>query len=414
MTTKELLDQAYLENKVNRILEPMVVQLVSVQPDNPVDYMINWIKHNYGNRKSINQSKRFELELLRKQIALIDGEEKKLPEDSSSSDSDSDSDSSDDDDRIAKARAARAKKGWKPRASVSAEAYGEWNKKENFVPRNIPKDAETVENIKSKILHSFMFGNLNLKEIEIVINAMKVVEVKSGDMVITEQKDGDEMYLVGSGKYSWFKTFPGHTDPTHFRYYTAGQVFGELALLYNSPRAASIQALEDGTLFALDRATFNNIVKDAAMKKREKYEEFLTKVELLQGMEPYERVALADGVIEQTYSPGEYIIKEGEEGDRFYFVVEGEAVATKVLEAGKPPSEVMQYHKGSYFGELALLYNAPRAANVVSKTETHIVSLDKETFMRVISSADELLQKNIAIYEKYSKLDKDVYQKKLN
>mmetsp|Transcript_11721 Transcript_11721/g.10353 ORF Transcript_11721/g.10353 Transcript_11721/m.10353 type:complete len:151 (+) Transcript_11721:407-859(+) len=150
------------------------------------------------------------------------------------------------------------------------------------------------------------------------------------------------------------------------------------------------------------------------MKKREKYEEFLTKVELLQGMEPYERIALADGVMEQVFSPGEYIIREGEEGDRFYFVVEGGAIATKVLEAGKPPTEVMQYSKGSYFGELALINNAPRAANVVSKSETHIVSLDKETFKRVIGSADELLQKNISIYEKYSKIEQEVHQMKLH
>ena len=126
MTAKELADQKYLENKVNMILEPMVVQLVSVQPENPVDYMINWIKRNYGNRKSINTSKRFELNFLKKQIALFDGEEEKKSD--SSSDSDSDSDSSGDDDRIAMLRAAKARKGWKQRASVSAEVYGDWNK----------------------------------------------------------------------------------------------------------------------------------------------------------------------------------------------------------------------------------------------------------------------------------------------
>ena len=45
---------------------------------------------------------------------------------------------------------------------------------------------------------------------------------------------------------------------------------------------------------------------------------------------------------------------------------EGEAVATKTLEAGKPPTEVMHYKKGSYFGERALLTNEARAANIVS------------------------------------------------
>lgn len=45
-------------------------------------------------------------------------------------------------------------------------------------------------------------------------------------------------------------------------------MFGELALLYNAPRAASIEAKSAATLFALDRATFNAIVKEATIKRR--------------------------------------------------------------------------------------------------------------------------------------------------
>lgn len=60
-----------------------------------------------------------------------------------------------------------------------------------------------------------------------------------------------------------------------------GESFGELSLLYNAPRAASIIADEEALLWSLDRQTFNHIVKDAASKKREKYETFLEKVKIL-------------------------------------------------------------------------------------------------------------------------------------
>jgi len=53
------------------------------------------------------------------------------------------------------------------------------------------------------------------------------------------------------------------------------------------------------------------------------------------------------------------IIKEGESGDDMYFVVDGDAYASKVLIPGKASTKVMQYKKGDYFGEMALIKNEP-------------------------------------------------------
>lgn len=80
-----------------------------------------------------------------------------------------------------------------------------------------------------------------------------------------------------------------------------GESFGELSLLYNAPRAASIKAKTPAVCLALDRNTFNHIVKDAASKKRERYEEFLKKVDILGEMEPYERLQIADAIKVTTY-----------------------------------------------------------------------------------------------------------------
>ena len=82
-------------------------------------------------------------------------------------------------------------------------------------------------------------------------------------------------------------------------------------------------------------------------------------------MDPYERQKLGDALKEEKYKKGDYVIKEGEIGDKFFIVSEGSAIATKTLEPGQEPKEVMKYEKGAYFGERALLTNEARAANII-------------------------------------------------
>ena len=122
--------------------------------------------------------------------------------------------------------------------------------------------------------------------------------------------------------------------------YEPGEAFGELALLYNAPRAATIFSDDDSTLYGLDRQTFNHIVKDAAIRKKDKYETFLKKVSLLSTMDDYERAQVSEAFTENKFKPNEMIIKEGDAGDKLYFIMEAECYATKVLVPGEEAKEV--------------------------------------------------------------------------
>ena len=63
----------------------------------------------------------------------------------------------------------------------------------------------------------------------------------------------------------------------------------------------------------------------------------------------------------------------------------------------------MNYKASDYFGERALLKNEPRAANIIAKgEETVVVSLDRKTFSRMLGPLEEILKRNMEVYEKYS------------
>lgn len=191
-----------------------------------------------------------------------------------------------------------------------------------------------------KIDKSFMFSGLDDKEKKIVADAMDEQKFHKNEVVIKEGDEGDSLYVVATGTLSCTKIFKGNTEPTFLKRYEPGEAFGELALLYNAPRAATIFSDDDSTLYGLDRQTFNHIVKDAAIRKKDKYEAFLKKVSLLSTMDDYERAQVSEAFKEEKYKPNEVIIKEGDAGDKLYFIMEGECYATKVLNPGEEAKEV--------------------------------------------------------------------------
>ena len=110
-----------------------------------------------------------------------------------------------------------------------------------------------------------MFQCLNEDDLTKVVGAMRPVTLSRNEVIITEGDDGDELFVVEVGKLVCSKS------SSVVRYYKQGEIFGELALFFNAPRAATISAQTNCHLWALDRKTFNRIVKKAQEKKRELY-----------------------------------------------------------------------------------------------------------------------------------------------
>ena len=394
----------YLEQNVNCIVKPMVVDILKHRPEKVVDYVIQWCNTRGRELERRNQSKtqRHEdledLDMDREiQRSLRFVEERYSDSHLPASDNSIIEDFSEDEENEKKMMQRMSKK----KNAISAEAYGEYNKLGQFKPRFIDKTGEQLDRIKSTIKKSFMFNTLESHDQEIVIGAMKVQIFEKGDTVIRQGDDGDELFIVGSGTLKCYKQFEDNKQEKFLKSYEPGEVFGELALLYNAPRAASIYADRTCELYSLDRDTFNHIVKNATIQRRQKYEHFLQKIEILKELDHYERQKICDCLTTEVYKYGSYIIHEGEIGDKFYLIEEGTADALKTNAKGKE-ERVFEYKENEYFGELALLNGDKRKASIrVTSDKMVVASLSKDSFKRLLGSIERILERNQSKYEKY-------------
>lgn len=393
--------QEYIQTKVNPTLESLVTQVLLERPDNPVPFMIQWLAQQTKASTTLDNG---EAEKLKNEIRSLQDEVDALEAKSKSGEKvaevakDEEEEEEDEEDDVDDADlppppASYLNKG--QRSSVSAEAYGAWNKVKDFTPPVHEKSEEQKARILAVLQQSFLFSTLDKADMDVVVNAMLEKEVPASTRIIQEGDDGDHMYVIEKGQIECLKVLGGEEKVV--KQCSTGDAFGELALLYNCPRAASVQAKEDAVVWALDRESFNHIVRDASVKKREMYDAFLKTIPLLEALDAYERSSLADALHKESVAAGATVITQGEDGERFYLVESGELTASKAGADGVA-KEVMKYKQGDYFGELALVKNEARAASVTASTDCTVLWIDRKTFKSLLGPVEEIMKRKAAEY----------------
>lgn len=284
------------------------------------------------------------------------------------------------------------------RTSVSAESLNPASSvNDNWTPPYHQKTDEQQSRLKAAVSGNFLFSHLDDEQSAQVLGALQEKPIPTKGIKVIQQGDvGDYFYVVENGSFDIYVNKSGKLeagpDGLGNKVGTVGPggSFGELALMYNAPRAATVVSTEQSTLWALDRVTFRRILMDSAFQRRRMYEGFLEEVPLLSDLTPYERSKIADALETKKYPPGTTIIKEGDVGESFYILESGEA---DVYKRGADQS-VKRYKKGDYFGELALLNDAPRAASVVSTTEVKVATLGKNGFQRLLGPVEGIMRRN--------------------
>ena len=286
------------------------------------------------------------------------------------------------------------------RSSVSAESGADEDK--DFVPPVIAKTEEERQHIASILKDVFLFAGLHSGEISTLIGAMEQVTVAQGDSIIKQGDKGDYFYVVDRGEFDVFidGTVNEQGAPTSVFHYKTGGSFGELALMYNAPRAATVTATQESVLWSVDRKTFRKIVITSRQERAKYYENFLKSVPLFSKLTDNERSQLADALTPVEFQPNEIILKQNDpavDKYKFYLVTDGNATVT--MEQTEKQAVVGGLTTNDYFGEKALLDKKPRAATVTAKNNVlKCAMMDYQTFERLMGPCVDIMKRHAETY----------------
>ena len=176
-----------------------------------------------------------------------------------------------------------------------------------------------------------------------------------------------------------------------------GGYFGEIGLLHGVPRTATVRASGGGvTVLVMSRESFMQMVTEhdlisfeiAEMAKRRMMVSQLA--DAIPGLDSAALAKVSTHLERQSFAPGQIVIQQGDEADRFYVIVGGEAEVVN-HHPGGDDIVLAVLGPGEYFGEIGILQNRPRTATVraAGNTDLEVLALAREHFLALSDSAHQ-------------------------
>ncbi|XP_037319503.2 cGMP-dependent protein kinase 1-like isoform X1 [Pungitius pungitius] len=247
-----------------------------------------------------------------------------------------------------------------------------------------PKSPQSKEMIKDAILDNDFMKNLELSQIQEIVDCMYPVDYGKDACIIKEGDVGSLVYVMEEGKVEVTK------EGKKLCTMGPGKVFGELAILYNCTRTATVMTLIHVKLWAIDRQCFQTIMMRTGLIKHAEYMDFLKSVPTFQGLPEETLSKLADVMEETHYEEGEFIIRQGARGDTFFIISTGKVNVTQDGSANQEPAHLRVLSRGSWFGEKALQGEDVRTANVIAAEAVSCLVIDRDSFKHLIGGLEDV------------------------
>lgn len=230
-----------------------------------------------------------------------------------------------------------------------------------------------------------LLENLSEDKIDRLADLMTEVSYNDGEDIIKQGDPGDAFYLLRKGACMISKTSNGQTLELSRLKPPAG--FGEMALMNNQPRGATIKAVGKVDCFRISKEGFLSNIGDLVDAETESFGvKTLKKMDIFEGLSDSKMRLIARSLERKKFSADENIITQGEVGDCFYVIALGD-VSVQINHV-----QVAVLSPGHYFGEMALLNNDKRGATIAAITAVECLCIDKANFQTILGPLAEKLR----------------------
>ncbi|XP_033872880.1 cGMP-dependent protein kinase 1 [Acipenser ruthenus] len=258
--------------------------------------------------------------------------------------------------------------------------------------QRIQKSSSETNLIVKAIYQNDFLNRLDDEQINMMVECLCAAEWSQGETVIREGTEGNTLYIVAAGELR--VTQGGRV----LRTLSQGDVFGELAILYNCKRTATVTAITNVQLWCIERQTYRAIMTNKSKRKREQIMGFLKTARILKRLSDAQLSKIIDSMDECKFQSKEVIVREATEGKTFFIILKGEVRVTKQLNG--QDREIRILGEGDHFGELALIRAICRTATCTAMGPVTCISIDKEVFEETIPFENIELPDDYDIFDK--------------
>jgi cGMP-dependent protein kinase len=234
-----------------------------------------------------------------------------------------------------------------------------------------PQDKELINSALSKHI---LFSTLQSDMKEILIQRMQHYTVEPGAIIFQQGTEASNFYIVERGKLQVI------VNGSMVNEAKPGDGFGELALIQNTLRSATLRAGLRSSMWVIDRLTFRAALETLNRQCLDENRRFISSVPQLELLTPEQVEAMLGTVTDLQFAAGQKIVKEGDPGDLFFIIKEGSVVCTQ---EGR---EVRRLEVGEFFGEQALLYNTPRTATVTAVEDCKCLAIGRVLLQQALGN----------------------------